>query len=479
MAATELQKTILGLNRFGLGAKPGCLAKIGSGIREALREEISARATSIPPREDLPSSAEAFHLLRLEREKIKALREARQQFAAAEEKAPQRQGEDTMQGKAEGQPKEPLRRVVREVFQAETLARLEAAKEPLAGFGERLVLFWSNHFCISARKGGGVRILAGAYEREVVRPYVFGRFEDMLLAAEKHPAMLLYLDNQQSMGPNSRGGQRQQKGLNENLAREIMELHTLGVDGGYRQEDVTSLARILTGWRFARNDNALGEEGRFVFNPNLHEPGDHKVLGVVYREEDEGTQGEKALLALARHPSTARHIARKLATHFVSDAPEPALVRRLETTFRDTGGDLSAVSRALIDAPEAWAAEPLKLRTPYEFAAAAVRASDAPMKAPQINGALMAMGQPLWSPPGPNGFPDQTSAWLSPEGLKARLDFSARFAHAWPGDAKPTEVLEEIAGPIVSDHTRTAVARAESRAQGFALLLMSPEFQRR
>src|SRR5262249_55804194 len=153
----------------------------------------------------------------------------------------------------------------------------------------------------------------------------------------------------------------------------------------------------------------------FAFNPNLHEPGDHKVLGVVYRE-DEGRQGEAALLALARHPSTAHHIARKLATHFVSDTPEPALVKRLETTFLDTGGDLAAVSRALIDAPEAWTAEPLKLRTPYEFVAASVRASDVPMQAPQINGALMAMGQPLWSPSGPNGFPDQTSAWLSPEG---------------------------------------------------------------
>jgi uncharacterized protein (DUF1800 family) len=383
-----------------------------------------------------------------------------------------------MAGKAEPKLQEPLRRAVREVFQSETLARLDAAKEPLAGFGERLVLFWSNHFCISARKGGGVRILAGAYEREVIRPHVSGRFEDMLLAAEKHPAMLLYLDNQQSMGPNSRGGQRQQRGLNENLAREILELHTLGVDGGYGQEDVTALARILTGWRFARNDNAPSEEGRFSFNPNLHEPGDHKVLGVVYRE-DEDRQGAAALRALARHPSTARHAARKLATHFVSDAPDPALVSRLETTFLDTGGDLAAVSRALIDAPEAWAAEPLKLRTPYEFVAASVRASGVPTEARQINGALMAMGQPLWSPSGPNGFPDQTSAWLSPEGLKARLDFAARFAEAWPGDAKPSDVLEDIAGPIVSDQTRRAVARAESRPQGFALLLMSPEFQRR
>ncbi len=474
----EQKRTAAGIARFGLGARPGGLARIGGGIREVLLEETAPHTLAMTPKDALPTSAEAFHMLRAERQAIKELRDARPAFAASGAPLPQGQGEDASKAKDEAQPKQPLRRAVREVFQAETLARLEAAKVPLAGFNERLVLFWSNHFCISARKGGGVRILAGAYEREVIRPHALGRFEDMLLSAEKHPAMLLYLDNQQSIGPNSRGGQRQQKGLNENLAREIMELHTLGVDGGYTQEDVTSLARILTGWRFARNDNQFGDEGSFVFNPNLHEPGDHKLLNAVYRE-DGMRQGEDALRALARHPSTARHIARKLATHFVSDNPSPALTGRLEAAFRNTGGDLAAVSRALIEAPEAWADEPAKLRTPYEFVAASVRASSAPLQAPQINGALNGMGQPLWSPPGPNGFPDETAAWLSPEGLKARLDFAARFAQFWPGDAKPSDVLEDIAGPIASDHTRTAIARAESRAQGFALLLMSPEFQRR
>jgi uncharacterized protein (DUF1800 family) len=478
MARTEgLKTTVLGLNRFGLGARPDSLAAIGSAIREALLAEADEKLTTVPGAQDLLASPEAFHTLRLAQEEVRALREAKRDVSVGKGMGPEASANG--EGKAPAAaPNEPRRRAVREVFQAETLARLEAAKKPLVGYAERLVLFWSNHFCISARKGGPVRILAGAYEREVVRPHVFGRFEDMLLAAGKHPAMLFYLDNQQSMGPNSQGGQRQQKGLNENLAREIMELHTLGVDGGYTQEDVTSLARILTGWRFARNDNQFGEEGRFGFNPNLHEPGDHKVLGVVYRE-DGGAQGERALLTLARHPSTARHVARKLAAHFVSGTPSPALVSRLEKAFHSTGGDLSAVSRALIEAPEAWEEERSKLRMPYEFVAASVRATGTPMTAPQINGALMGMGQPLWSPPGPNGFPDETAAWLSPEGMKARLDFAARFAEAVPGEANPTEVLEETMGPIASEDTRTAIARAESRAQGFALLLMSPEFQRR
>jgi uncharacterized protein (DUF1800 family) len=380
--------------------------------------------------------------------------------------------------KNEGDPKALRREVIRELFQAEMLGRLQAASDAQTGFGERLVLFWSNHFCVSVRKAGVLRILAGPYEREAIRPHVFGRFADMLLAVEKHPAMLVYLDNEQSIGPNSKGGQRTQKGLNENLAREIMELHTLGVDGGYTQEDVTSLARILTGWRFARKDNAAAEEGHFAFQANLHEPGEQKLLGVAYRENG-ASQGEDALLTLARHPSTARHIAHKLAVHFVSDTPDPALVGRLEKTFRDSEGDLAAVSRALIESPEAWAAEPAKLRTPYEFLAASVRVMGVTMQAPQINGALMSMGQPLWSPPGPNGFPDVTAAWASPEGMKARLDFAARFAQSIPGDTKPSDVLDDVLGPIVSSDTRTAVARAESRAQGFALLLMSPEFQRR
>ena len=477
MASIEVRKaTVTGLNRFGLGARPGDLAKIGGGIREVLLDEVAERAAGANAAAGLLPSSEAFHRLRMQQEEIKALREAKQAVSPAGNMAGQPAAGDSMRNA--GSPKAALPNVVREVFQAETLARLEAAKASNAGFSERLVLFWSNHFCVSARKAGAVRILAGAYEREVIRGHLFGRFEDMLLAAEKHPAMLVYLDNQELIGPHSRGGLRQQKGLNENLAREIMELHTLGADGGYTQEDVTALAKILTGWRFARNDNQFGEEGRFVFNPNLHEPGDHKLLGVVYRESN-SAQGEQALLALARHPSTARHIARKLATHFVSDSPAPALIGRLEITFRKTGGDLAAVSRALIEAPEAWAGEPAKLRTPYEFLAASVRATGVEMKTPQINGALTSMGQPLWSPPGPNGFPDQTAAWLSPEGIKARLDFSARFAQSVPGTAKPTDVLEETIGPIASDHTRTAVARAESRAQGFAILLMSPEFQRR
>ncbi len=488
MARSDIPKAaVIGLSRFGFGARPGDWAAFKGDLRGALLEEVALKVVTTPQAENIVPAPEAYRRLRAAREELKALRvrTAQADEGSPAPSAPNQSAAGPAEPMADGSQSSSRadaltarRELVRELFQAETLARVEAGAKARIGFAERLVLFWSNHFCVSARKAGLLRVLAGPYEREVIRPHIFGRFADMLLAAAKHPAMLVYLDNEQSIGPNSKGGQRSQKGLNENLAREIVELHTLGVDGGYTQEDVTSLARILTGWRFARKDNEFTAEGRFFFNPNLHEPGDHTLLNKVYRQSG-AAQGEEALLALANHPSTARHIAKKLAVHFVSDTPDPMLVKRLETTFRDTGGDLSAVSRALIEAPEAWTEDTSKLRTPYEFLIASIRATGITMKAPQINGALLAMGQPLWSPPGPNGFSDISTVWVSPEGMKARLDFAARLAQFVPGDAKPGELLDDVLGPLASDETRHAISRCESRTQGFALLLMSPEFQRR
>ena len=240
------------------------------------------------------------------------------------------------------------------------------------GFVERLVVFWSNHFCISANKGELARIWAGSFEREAIRPHVLGRFADMLKAVEQHPAMLFFLDNQQSLGPDSRAGQNRKRGLNENLAREIMELHTLGVGGGYTQDDVTSLARIITGWTFAGRQGQLGTPGSFVFNANAHEPGPQRLLGKIY--EDNGVaQGEAALADIARHPSTAKFIATKFARHFVADDPPPALVARLQDVFRKTDGDLKAMAMALVDSDEAWQAPLTKLRSPYEFLVATGR----------------------------------------------------------------------------------------------------------
>jgi len=390
---------------------------------------------------------------------------------------------ETMQPNAATQPNtakppQPLN-IIQKTFRAEALARLQRAMISDSGFVERLVVFWSNHFCISANKGELARMWAGSFEREAIRPHVLGRFADMLKAVEQHPAMLFFLDNQQSLGPDSRAGQNRKRGLNENLAREIMELHTLGVGGGYSQDDVTSLARIITGWTFAGRQGQLGAPGSFVFNANAHEPGGQRLLGKIY-EANGVAQGEAALADIARHPSTAKFVAAKFARHFVADDPPPALVARLQDTFRKSDGDLRALTVALVDSDEAWRAPLTKLRSPYEFLVAAgrllARIPDDP--GPYL-GSLNLLGQPLWSPAGPNGFPDTNAAWAAPEGMKLRLDVSAQIASRLGANIDPRDLLEFAAADAASPETRRTIERAESRQQALALLLMSPEFQRR
>jgi len=385
---------------------------------------------------------------------------------------------ETMQPTAPKPPPQPLN-IIQKTFRAEALARLQRAIIADGGFTERLVVFWSNHFCISANKGGLARMWAGSFEREAIRPHVLGRFGDMLKAVEQHPAMLFFLDNQQSLGPDSRAGKNRNRGLNENLAREIMELHTLGVGGGYSQDDVTSLARIITGWTYAGRQGQLGAPGSFVFNANAHQPGAHRVMGKIY-EADGVAQGEAVLSDIARHPSTAKFIATKFARHFVADEPPPALVARLADVFTRTDGDLKALATALTDSDEAWKTTLTKVRSPYEFLVATGRLlAQIPSDPGRYLGGLNALGQPLWSPAGPNGFPDSNAAWAAPEGMKLRLDISAQIASRLGDGIDPRDLLELVAADAASVETRRTVERAESRQQALALLLMSPEFQRR
>jgi uncharacterized protein (DUF1800 family) len=385
---------------------------------------------------------------------------------------------DAMAPNATKPPPQQLN-IIQKTYRAEALARLQRAMLADCGFSERLVVFWSNHFCISANKGPLARMWAGAFEREAIRPHVFGRFGEMLKAVEQHPAMLFFLDNQQSLGPDSRAGQNRNRGLNENLAREIMELHTLGVGGGYTQDDVTSLARILTGWTFAGRQGLLGTPGSFIFNANAHEPGPQQLLGKGY-ENNGIAQGEAALADIARHPSTAKFIATKFARHFVADDPPPALVARLRDIFHTTDGDLKALAMALVDSDEAWHTPRTKLRSPYEFLVATGRLlGRVPEEPGRYLGGLNLLGQPLWSPAGPNGFADTNAAWAAPEGLKLRLDIAAQVASRLADDIDPRDLLELVAADAASPETRHTIERAESRQQALALLLMSPEFQRR
>ena len=385
---------------------------------------------------------------------------------------------ETMQPNAPKPPPQPLN-IIQKTFRAEALARIQRGVMVDCGFVERLVVFWSNHFCISANKGGLARMWAGSFEREAIRPHVLGRFGDMLRAVEQHPAMLFFLDNQQSLGPESRAGQNRNRGLNENLAREIMELHTLGVGGGYSQDDVTSLARIITGWTYAGRQGQLGTPGTFVFNANAHEPGAQRVMGKIY-EANGVAQGEAVLADIARHPSTAKFIATKFVRHFVADDPPPALVARLADVFGKSDGDLKAFATALVDSEEAWKTPPTKMRSPYEFLVASGRLlAQIPGDPARYLGGLNVLGQPLWSPAGPNGFPDTNAAWAAPEGMKLRLDISAQIASRLADSIDPRDLLELVAADAASTETRRTIERAESRQQALALLLMAPEFQRR
>jgi uncharacterized protein (DUF1800 family) len=291
--------------------------------------------------------------------------------------------------------------------------------------------------------------------------------------------MIFFLDNQRSIGPNANAGRFAGKGLNENLAREILELHTLGVDGGYTQTDVSGLARIITGWSFAEAESENGQPGGFLFKANWHEPGPHDLLGKVYPQQGKD-QGEAALNDLARHPATAKHIATKLVRHFVADNPPPALVDSLVRKFRDSDGDLSVVTSALVADDRPWHAPATKMRTPMEFIMAAMRATGfLPQDPGPILHGLNMLGMPLWQPGGPNGFADTAATWASPEAIKLRLDLSSQMEQLMRQSDHPLAVLDTVCGPAASRETRAAVERAESRQQALAILFMSPEFQRR
>ncbi|WP_406854451.1 DUF1800 family protein [Alsobacter sp. KACC 23698] len=481
--AIDPRLALVALNRFGLGAAPGELNRAAADPRGYVLAQINPAA--IKPLDSVAGFAalkdSAANLIEA-READKMRRAAKLAEANAAASAPAMRDEAAggammaPGGAMAPAPKRPDNPEA-ENFRAEVAARFARLLGTENGLVERLTLFWSNHFAVSAAKGPGLRMLCGSFEREAIRPYVLGRFGDMLKAVEQHQAMLYYLDNHQSVGPTSKGGQNGKRGLNENLAREILELHTLGVDGGYGQADVTSLSRIITGWTVTSPDEDLLHGGRFTFAPARHEPGDHVVLGKTYAQDDQ-RQGEAVLADLAVHPATARHLARKLATHFVADQPPKMLVERLAKTFLDSKGDLAAVARVLVSAPEAWSAPATKLRTPQDFLIAAFRATGKTPDPGAIAGVLQVMGQPLWQPIGPNGFSDQSAEWASPEGVSARLDAAAQWGRQ---NAKldPQALLETTIGPAASAETRQAVARAESRAQAVALVFMSPEFQRR
>jgi uncharacterized protein (DUF1800 family) len=473
MSLDPKAQAALALHRFGMGPRAGAIAAIAADPRGALIAELDRPGVGRIDNPDLRSSGvaarAAFEFQRARRLERRAERDARQ--------PPQQEMKPDV--KPADQPAAPPRPqgpgVPQQIYLDEAKARFTAALGAEIGFVERLAWFWSNHFCVSADKGG-VRPICGAYEREAIRAHMLGHFGDMLQAVESHPAMLIYLDNARSIGPDSIAGLRRQRGLNENLAREILELHTLGVRTVYTQEDVTRFANVITGWTvIERRDPERA--GEFVFNPNMHQPGAQTVVGKTYAEGGV-EQGRAVLAALARHPATAKHVATKLARHFVADEPPPVLVERLAKRFRDTQGDLKEVSKALVSAPEAWDAPRGKLKRPGEWIISAMRAAAVqPSDVGPVMQALNLLGEPLWRPSAPKGFADESAPWL--DGLSERLDLANQLARRAGGGIDPRETFEETLAPLASTETRQAITRAESRPQALALLFMAPEFQRR
>jgi uncharacterized protein (DUF1800 family) len=373
----------------------------------------------------------------------------------------------------------------REVIVADLRSRLATAATTQRPFAERLFQFWANHFTVSLAKGS-TRGLVGAFERDAIRPHIAGSFEQLLVASTTHPAMLRYLDNQLSAGPGSRvvamAARRAQRsgegprvtGLNENLAREVLELHTLGVDGGYTQADVTAFARVLTGWRVGRD----GDPAR-PFDATWHEPGRKTVLGKSYAEGPEALR--EVLADLARHPSTARFLATKLARHFVADDPPPALVDRLAKAYTRSEGQLAAVYRALIESPEAWGPQAAKLKTPEEWVLSSVRVLGLRERAfeRQEGGGILALGQRTHAAPSPAGWSDRAEDWLGPEAVWKRLEWANRVGERMGFAVDARAVAKASLGPLLSEATQQQIERAADGPQALALLLMAPEFQRR
>lgn len=450
-------EAFIAANRFGLGAKGAELAEIGRDPRGWLTAQLDARYAHNPAFRNMPTAIEA----------VREMREGLMQKRMFKREK-----------NAEGAIPEKIREMLKEQgqdYMKDVALRTRVAAETDAPFFERIVQFWSNHFTVSSTKKQEIGLVAD-FEREAIRPHVMGNFLDLLRASSRHPAMLIYLDNHRSIGPNSPAGRRRGKGLNENLAREILELHTLGVDGGYAQKDVTEFARIITGWTV--DAEGRGDGSGFLFVPFMHEPGPKTLLGEVYNESG-AQEGERALKRLAAHPSTAHFVATKLARHFIADEPPPGAVKKLAAAFTHYSGELKPLYKTLIAMEEAWRDPLAKVKTPNDYILSILRAIGVEVDEKRLAAAYKMLGQLPFSAPSPAGWSDRAKDWVSAEALLQRINLAQYAARGVQGSAAPEDLLERTIGPVASAETRFAVARAGSREEAVTLLFASPEFQRR
>lgn len=493
----DLRQAAIAAQRFGFGARPGDLKAIAGDPRGWVKSQLTPERTLPPALAALPPGED--DILAFGRWLVKQ-RLSREGGSENLERRAAREGISAQEMKSFS-----IEDSFVQNFRARAVAaidaRLRAASATDRPVFERLALFWGNHFTVSAAKPAAVA-LPPSFEREAIRPHAAGSFSAMLLASTKHPGMQVYLDNWLSVGPNSKRGQRppatglgakaprmQARDLNENLAREILELHTLGVGGGYTQADVRALAAIITGWTYERprlRDFISDAQGTrpgaalFTFDADAHEPGPKTLLGKTYREAGVA-EGEAALADLARHPSTARFIATKLTRHFLADTPPPAVVERCARAFQQSNGDIARTVGAIVDSPEAWDAPLTKFKRPEEYVISILRALDAP-PLPQGAGpgAVAGMGQRIYAAPGPNGWADTADSWLSSDLVWKRIEYAQLIANRVArADVDPVTLGENTLGPLLTDATRQAIKRAQSPAQGLTLLFSSPEFQRR
>lgn len=443
-------------NRFGFGTHKNDLATISPDPVGWLLSQLDARYAVHPELQKLPATAVA-------------LRDGTGMAQRA------KKAKDSGDAEAQRQMQRENIKEMRDDYVAESAARTLAAIHSKAPFFERLVQFWSNHFTVSSTKRQSLMLVA-AFERDAIRPHIMGNFADLLLASSRHPAMLLYLDNARSTGPNSPAGKRRNKGLNENLAREIMELHSLGVNGGYSQDDVIALAQMLTGW--TADITGTGDGSGFLFVNMLHEPGSKTLLGKTYSAGGV-KEAETALRDIARHPSTANFIATKLARHFVADDPSAAVIQKLKDAYLKGGGALLPLYKTLITLPEIWQAPLTKIKTPNDYIISMVRAADMDPDIRTLARAYQSLNQVPFSAQSPAGWSDKGADWIGGEALLRRIELAESVARAVHTKIDPQATLESTIAPVASDATREAVRRAGSKAEALTLLFSSPEFQRR
>ncbi len=468
MSSTSVSKAYIAVNRFGYGARGDELVQAKANPKQWIISQLLPIAFY----SSLPHSNDIFV------EHVK-YRKAQKQLKNKKKQSKNSQTDRHMSKNAMSENKmsknDMLKNYARQTLRSLSVDTLEQAIHSSHSVSWRLLDFFSNHFSVSA-KGRLMVGLSGTLEREAIAPKLLGNFADMLIAVEQHPAMLIYLNNEKSFGPNSRIAKKRKIGLNENLAREIMELHTLGVDGGYNQEDVIELAKGITGWSVK---NPIKERSAgFIFKKYGHEPGSRTLLGKKYLPKGIA-QGQQMLRDLAMHPSTAKYICFKLAHHFVSENPPESLLSKMEATWMKTGGNLKQVMVNLFSADEAWSSTAQKFKTPREIVISTNRAiALKKIKPNALFNSLVSLGQQPFNAGSPAGFSDDQSDWFGASALMARIDWSTMVSsHLKRSNAE--KIMTVALGDSVSQHTYQSVLRAESRQQAMTLLLMSPEFQRR